>query len=317
MGTHVEVPVIVTDSSTGCELLNEFVLSKREPAILRGFDFGNCRTKWTWDYLQQACGSRKVKVHVSPSPQMDFITKNFVYRTLTFAELIQRVQLHEQSSFFVCKEEKYYLRSLGEDSRADVADIRRDFPELSADVSFPPLFDPERFFSSVLRISSPGVQLWTHYDVMDNFLMMVSGLKRVVLFRPTDALFMYLQDDKSQVLDIDNPDPNLYPDFQRAIRYECVLQPGDILFIPALWFHNVVNVDGGVAVNVFWRHLAADQYDKSDTYGNKDLVSAARAGQIVDRAIKLLETLPDDYRDFYARTLIARIQSRACKHMDA
>ena len=82
----------------------------------------------------------------------------------------------------------------------------------------------------------------------------------------------------------------------------------------ALWFHNVVNVDGGVAVNVFWRQLSADQYDRTDTYGNKDLLPAARAGQAVDRAIKLLDALPDDYRDFYARKLIARIQSRACKH---
>ena len=82
----------------------------------------------------------------------------------------------------------------------------------------------------------------------------------------------------------------------------------------ALWFHNVVNVESGVAVNVFWRQLPADQYDQSDTYGNKDLIAAARAGQIIDRAVKLLDTLPDEYRDFYARKLITRIQSRACKH---
>ena len=87
--------------------------------------------------------------------------------------------------------------------------------------------------------------------------------------------------------------------------------------LPALWFHNVVNVDGGVAVNVFWRQLAADQYDQTDTYGNKDLVAAARAGQIVDRAIKLLDSLPDDYRDFYARKLVARILCRSCKHGDS
>jgi len=39
-------------------------------------------------------------------------------------------------------------------------------------------------------------------------------------------------DDKSRVLDIDNPDPDLFPDFHRAVRYECMLQPGDVLFIP-------------------------------------------------------------------------------------
>jgi len=66
---------------------------------------------------------------------------------------------------WIVQDEKYYLRSIGEDYRADVADIQRDFPELSSDVIFPSLFDADCFFSSVLRISSRGVQLWTHYDV--------------------------------------------------------------------------------------------------------------------------------------------------------
>lgn len=39
-------------------------------------------------------------------------------------------------------------------------------------------------------------------------------------------------DDKSKVLDIDNPDVDLFPEFHKATRYECVLSPGDILFIP-------------------------------------------------------------------------------------
>ena len=45
---------------------------------------------------------------------------------------------------------------------------------------------------------------------------------------------------------------------------------GDVLYIPALWFHNVVSLDFSVAVNVFWRRLAPDMYDAKDTYGNKD-----------------------------------------------
>jgi len=36
-------------------------------------------------------------------------------------------------------------------------------------------------------------------QVMDNFLMLISGTKRVVLFQPTDALFMYLQGTCSSV----------------------------------------------------------------------------------------------------------------------
>lgn len=47
----------------------------------------------------------------------------------------------------------------------DVADIRKQFPLLEGDIKFPKFFKEEQFFSSVFRISSPGLQLWTHYDV--------------------------------------------------------------------------------------------------------------------------------------------------------
>ena len=43
---------------------------------------------------------------------------------------------------------------------------------------------------------------------------------------------MRLSGDKSEVLDIDNPDLLRYPEFVKATRYECELEPGDILFIP-------------------------------------------------------------------------------------
>ena len=39
------------------------------------------------------------------------------------------------------------------------------FPELMEDLSLPVFFDEDKFFSSVLRVGSPGVRLWTHYDV--------------------------------------------------------------------------------------------------------------------------------------------------------
>ena len=41
--------------------------------------------------------------------------------------------------------------------------------------------------------------------------------------------------DKSEVLDIDNPDIEKYPLFPCADRYETELQPGDVLFIPGLY----------------------------------------------------------------------------------
>ncbi|XP_005080954.1 tRNA wybutosine-synthesizing protein 5 isoform X1 [Mesocricetus auratus] len=289
----------------------EHLYPQRKPLVLEGLDLGSCTSKWTVAYLSQAGGTREVKIHVAAVPQMDFISKNFVYRTLPFNKLVQRAAEETHKEFFIAEDEKYYLRSLGEDPRKDVADIRQQFPSLRGDIKFPAFFEEEQFFSSVFRISSPGLQLWTHYDVMDNFLIQVTGKKRVTLFSPRDAHYLYLSGSKSEVLDIDNPDLDKYPLFPKARRYECSLEAGDVLFIPALWFHNVISEEFGVGVNVFWKHLPSECYDKTDTYGNKDPVAASRAVQILDRALKTLAELPEEYRDFYARQMVLRIQDKA------
>ena len=148
------------------------------------------------------------------------------------------------------------------------------------------------------------------FQVMDNFLVQITGRKRVVLFSPEDALNMYLNGDKSEVLDIDNPDLNKYPNFAKAKRYECYLEPGDMLFIPALWFHNVISLDFSIAVNIFWKHLDDLAYDKKDVYGNKDPLQATKAMQMVDKGLKALEELPDEYRDFYSRRMISKIYQK-------
>ncbi|XP_067843910.1 tRNA wybutosine-synthesizing protein 5 isoform X3 [Heptranchias perlo] len=303
------------------------VSHRRKPAVLKGIHLGTCTSKWTVDYLSTTGGSQEVKIHVASVPQMNFINKNFIYRTLPFDVLVKRAAEETHTEYFISEDEKYYLRSLGVDQRKDIADITKQFPSLAKDISIPEFFEKNQFFSSVFRISSLGLQLWTHYDVMDNLLIQVTGRKRVVLFSPQDAPYLYLTGDKSEVLDIDTPDLGKYPQFAKAQCYECQLDPGDVLYIPdplwkiseplatilflALWFHNTVAKEFGVGVNVFWKHLPADCYDKTDTYGNKDPLAASRAMQILDRALKTLEELPDEYRDFYARRMVLRIQSKS------
>ncbi|XP_054921640.1 tRNA wybutosine-synthesizing protein 5-like isoform X2 [Dermacentor andersoni] len=339
----------------------------REPAVLRGVSVGPCTLLWDKDYLCTRGGKRDVKVHVSQDRHMDFISKNFLYRTLPFCELVQRASGSKKANFFISETELYYLRTLGSDSRKEPANIATQFPELAEDVTLPKLFPNEAFFSSVLRIASPQLCLWTHYDtdiqhdnrcgvllcgvmypapapkcdggkmsdcclsdwsgapqllateghgltvgiiqiVMDNFLIQVKGKKKAVLFHPNDFEYLYIQGDKSRVLDVECPDLEKFPKFQKATRYEATLNSGDILFIPALWFHNMTALDFGIAVNVFWRNLDASLYDKNDPYGNKDLIPAAKALASVQRATKELQLLPFDCQQFYALKMISQIK---------
>ncbi|TRY94189.1 hypothetical protein DNTS_028362 [Danionella cerebrum] len=256
----LEVPVY---TNVDRETFLQKIYPLRSPAVLKHVHIGPCVGAWTVGYLAERGGAREVKVHVSPESRMDFLHKNFLYRTLPFDNFVQRAAGEKPSEFFICKEP---------------ADLRKQFPELAEDFQIPRFFEPEQFFSSVFRISSAGLQLWTHYDVMDNILAQVTGTKRVVLYSPKDALHLYLTGDKSEVLDVDSPDLQLYPEFVKACRYE---------------------------------HLPSESYDKKDPYGNKDPVAASRALQSLERALGILDELPPDYRDFYARRMVLRIENRA------
>lgn len=145
---------------------------------------------------------------------------------------------------------------------------------------------------------------------MDNILVQVVGRKRVVLFPPSDSPYLYLVGDKSRVMDIDAPDLVTFPKFSQASRWEATLEAGEVLYIPALWFHNVTALEFGVAVNVFWRHLEAEFYDSKDTYGNRDPPQVQRALQVVEKAAKLLNELPPEHRLFYGHRLLAHLEAK-------
>ncbi|XP_040583251.1 tRNA wybutosine-synthesizing protein 5 [Lepeophtheirus salmonis] len=291
---------------------------QRIPGVWRGAtNIGTCVSKWRDPrYLAEKIRDRPVKIHVSKEPNMDFKNKNFMYKDLNLKELILRASgLEKHSSYFIDSQELYYLRHIGDSPRGERVNFEEDFPELGEDFTFPTTFFPSnKLFSSILRISSPSVRIWTHYDVLDNFYVQIVGTKRAIFWAPHSALDLYLEGDKSAVVDVNNPDPELYPKFLSAQKYIVDLEPGDVLFIPSLWFHNMEALSFGVAVNIFWKNLDDKLYDKKDVYGNKDLVPAANADRMLINIIKQLELLPQDYRDFYGRQLINKIKKKCLTH---
>lgn len=85
-------------------------------------------------------------------------------------------------------------------------------------------------FESTVLILSPSLHQ------MDNALVQIAGTKRIILFPPSDADCLYLKGDKSQVLDIDDPDMARYPLFKNAHPFECTLEPGSSQLFLALIF---------------------------------------------------------------------------------
>jgi tRNA wybutosine-synthesizing protein 5 len=280
-----------------------------------------------------------ISVHVCPdlSGRLDFVRKNFVFKSLPFGEFLQRISVSQErygtpteieipranvetkneitrDSYFISPQERYYLRALGDNARKETADFSRDFPELCKYFKAPAFLPSSQTFSSVFRVSSNDMQLWTHYDVADNLLCHLVGRKRVVLFPPEQSANLYLplapNSSSSPVLDIDHLDPR-YPRFADAHKegIEVILEPGDILFIPAFWFHNVRSLSYAVSVNIFWQQHPLHVYAQKDLYGNKDLPAGVNSMKSAVDVVTNLSQLPDAYRGFYKERIQAIMNS--------
>ena len=86
---------------------------------------------------------------------------------------------------------------------------------------------------------------------------MIRGRKRVRLFGHDlsslypNPLGSHGKTVQSQV-DCDSPDLDRFPLFANARCEETVLAPGEMLFIPAFYWHQVCALDTGISVNMFY-----------------------------------------------------------------
>jgi Cupin-like domain len=76
------------------------------------------------------------------------------------------------------------------------------------------------------------------------YLAQIQGRKRAILFSPEDSDFLY-----GGEVDPEQPDFGRFPLFDRATAYECVIEPGETLLMPADWWHCVRGLEKSITVS--------------------------------------------------------------------
>ena len=102
----------------------------------------------------------------------------------------------------------------------------------------------------------------THYDTSQNIACAVAGRRRITFFPPEQIANLYpgpllLTPGGAHVsmVDLREPDSSRYPMFEDAldVALQAVIEPGDAVYIPNLWWHNVESLDSfSVLVNYWW-----------------------------------------------------------------
>lgn len=50
-----------------------------------------------------------------------------------------------------------------------------------------------------------------------------------------------------------NNDWERFPEFSKATMYKCLLEQGEMLFIPEKWWHHVTALDKSFSVSFWWQ----------------------------------------------------------------
>jgi len=97
-----------------------------------------------------------------------------------------------------------------------------------------------------------------HFDRSHNLLHQHWGRKHVVMFDPSHYHLMKPGSKNSgsaHVCSLDVVTADFKIDLSRfnAPCFETILEPGDVLFIPAFWWHHVTSIDVAISINYWWR----------------------------------------------------------------
>ena len=173
-----------------------------------------------------------------------------------------------------------------------------------------------RQHSSIFRVSGP-INMWLHYDTLSNILCQIGGSKRLVLFSPADVAHLKIPPGRS------SSDLNVFDEKEWArtsLRhthpYEAILHAGDVLYIPPLWCHAALPMDGtgiSIAINTFFKTEEQSYAAGNDTYGNRDVPEYGYGRNDVSKLVGRFKDMPQDTRRFYLERLADEILQTARK----
>lgn len=130
--------------------------------------------------------------------------------------------------------------------------IMKRAPELVDDYDAPTIMNG--FFKFALMFfGGQGSALNLHFDIDCShvFLTHFQTQKMVYLYPPDQSEFLYrLPFTNHSHVNVLNPDLNKYPAFKHAKGVKAVIEHGETLFIPKLWWHFVYYSKGGFSLSL-------------------------------------------------------------------
>lgn len=227
------------------ELFREKYFDHSKPVIFSGAakDWNCCRT-WNLDHFSFRYGENDLLLVNAPG--LTSRREGADYEFLTVRDLIGNIKS-------------------GGDKYLRFSPLLSENPSLVADLDLDWLgaMRGSKTFGNTyyMFMGGKGQRTLLHADQPCNLYVQVYGEKKWTLFMPEDSAYLYPQITNTAYVkspvDVDAPDLERYPLFEKATPIEAHLKPGDVLYVPPHVWHHVVNLTDTIAVGYRFSSLKA------------------------------------------------------------
>jgi len=233
------------------EFLNEYY-STNTPVIITGMmDDWPAMKKWNLDYFRERFADREVEVQFGRDADQDYELNNEAHkRRMKFGEYVDLVKSSGRTNDF-------YMTANNDSMN------RQALTELWADVvQVPQYLNNEPNNRGFFWFGPAGTLTPFHHDLTNNFMAQVMGRKRLRLIPACEIANVYNNRHCFTPVDGRKIDLQRFPDMAKAQVLECVLSPGEILFLPVGCWHFVEGLD--ITVTIAFTNFRWD----NDFYSN-------------------------------------------------
>ncbi|KAG8370901.1 hypothetical protein BUALT_Bualt13G0031600 [Buddleja alternifolia] len=217
--------------------------------LISGFPviISNSMTHWPakdrWNdmnYLKKVAGFRTVPVEVGKN----YLCSEWKQELITFSEFLERIQSNDCSNADMSYLAQHQLFEQIQELKQDIVIPDYCFVGGGEMRSINAWFGP------------PGTVTPLHHDPHHNILAQVVGRKYIRLYPASISEELYPHSEtmlsNSSQVDLDNIDDKEFPKVLDLEFVDCILEEGEMLYIPPKWWHYVRSLTTSFSVSFWW-----------------------------------------------------------------
>jgi hypothetical protein len=275
------------------EFFKQEYLHKNRPCIITGVADKWKAMRWTPEFFKQSFAGADIRYEIwdgddEVNDPLDFQSKQ-TYVDTSMGEFIDKMLDAKEPS------RKYYCAQF---QLFDVLpQLRKEFGSMEEFMGFPP-FLPKKVrdllkISPFLWLGPAGVLSMLHFDRAHNIFVQIHGRKKWIHIPPEHSNYVYYPcaGFSSSLfhfspVDVEHPDLERFPLYAKAEPIETIVEPGEMVFTPAGWWHYVRALDASISMNFFWllpleNAIALRKY--LYLFGRRKLLTAVGMKNVLDK----------------------------------